>query len=222
MMKKSDECKIVKDLLPNYLENLTELETNEFIEKHIENCGECEQSLKDMKGEIQLHKIQNNKKINAFKKVKRKYRIIIVAILLSIIVIFGLAVHFLINYNIIQNQSGKYEIVKTTPNYDIRNDTYIILKGYIDEGLKADITYIATINENDICINIRQISQEYSKQFAQEEFERLQRMDLDVVTNLKLQDSRIYQNLNLFNGKTKDELIENFKNSFKNVSIIYI
>ena len=35
------ECKIVQDLLPNYLEKVTTEETNEFIENHIGKCKEC-------------------------------------------------------------------------------------------------------------------------------------------------------------------------------------
>ena len=88
-MKKSEECKIVKDLLPNYLEDLTDSITNDFIEKHIENCNDCEQTLKDMKGEIQLNKIQNNKKINALKKAKKIY---ILKFILILILIVGIAI----------------------------------------------------------------------------------------------------------------------------------
>lgn len=218
-MKKSEECKIVKDLLPNYLENLTDSITNDFIEKHIENCNDCEQTLKDMKGEIQLNKIQNNQKINALKKAKKIYILKFILILILIVGIAISVVCFFSNYSIKKNDKNQYEIVKTTPDFKINNCTYVVLKGYIDDKLKADITYIATINEKNICVNIRQISQEYSEEFAQEEYDRLKRANFDVVTNVKLQEGRIYQNLNLFNGKTKDELIENFKNSFKNVTI---
>ena len=218
-MKKSEECKIVKDLLPNYLEDLTDSITNDFIEKHIENCNDCEQTLKDMKGEIQLNKIQNNKKINALKKAKKIYILKFILILILIVGIAISVVYFFSNYSIKKNDKNQYEIVKTTPDFKINNCTYVVLKGYIDDKLKADITYIATINEKNICVNIRQISQQYSEEFAQEEYDRIQRANFDVVTNVKLQEGRIYQNLNLFNGKTKDELIENFKNSFKNVTI---
>ena len=218
-MKKSEECKIVKDLLPNYLENLTDSITNDFIEKHIENCNDCEQTLKDMKGEIQLNKIQNNKKINALKKAKKIYILKFILILILIVGIAISVVYFFSNYSIKKNDKNQYEIVKTTPDFKINNCTYVVLKGYIDNKLKADITYIATINEKNICVNIRQISQQYSEEFAQEEYDRIKRANFDVVTNVKLQEGRIYQNLNLFNGKTKDELIENFKNSFKNVTI---
>ena len=34
-MKEKRECKIVQDLLPNYVDGLTNEETNKYIEEHI-------------------------------------------------------------------------------------------------------------------------------------------------------------------------------------------
>ena len=45
-MKNEKECNIIRDLLPNYIEKLTNNDTNEFIEKHIENCKKCNDLLK--------------------------------------------------------------------------------------------------------------------------------------------------------------------------------
>ena len=33
-----NKCKIVTDLLPNYIENLTSEDTNKFIEEHLNSC----------------------------------------------------------------------------------------------------------------------------------------------------------------------------------------
>ena len=55
-MKEKKECKIVQDLLPNYIEGLTTKETNEYIEEHINNCVECQTILKNMKDDINLNK----------------------------------------------------------------------------------------------------------------------------------------------------------------------
>ena len=40
----SKDCKIVEDLLPNYMEHLTNDETNNFIEEHLSNCKNCEKT----------------------------------------------------------------------------------------------------------------------------------------------------------------------------------
>ena len=50
-MNKKD-CKIVQDLLPNYVDNLTQKETNDFLEDHLKNCEECSKKLDAMKAEI--------------------------------------------------------------------------------------------------------------------------------------------------------------------------
>ena len=52
-MNMSKECEIVRDLLPLYAEGLTSEASNEFVEKHLKDCAECTQLLKDMREEPQ-------------------------------------------------------------------------------------------------------------------------------------------------------------------------
>lgn len=40
-----NECSIVKDLLPNYIENQISTSTKDFVEKHITSCSECKETL---------------------------------------------------------------------------------------------------------------------------------------------------------------------------------
>ncbi|KIL51573.1 hypothetical protein KP77_10850 [Jeotgalibacillus alimentarius] len=49
-MKK--ECNVIQDLLPLYAENLTSVETNQYIEAHMAHCPECEKLLGDLKKEL--------------------------------------------------------------------------------------------------------------------------------------------------------------------------
>ena len=51
MMK---ECKIVRDLMPNYIDGLTSKESNEYIEKHLETCNDCTTYLNEMKSNVEL------------------------------------------------------------------------------------------------------------------------------------------------------------------------
>ena len=57
-MKNEKNCKIIQDLLPNYIENLTNEETNIFIEEHLNTCSNCKNILENMQNEI-----KNAKKI---------------------------------------------------------------------------------------------------------------------------------------------------------------
>ena len=47
-MNKKD-CKIIQDLLPNYVEVLTNDETNHFIEGHLKECKNCNETYLNMK-----------------------------------------------------------------------------------------------------------------------------------------------------------------------------
>ena len=50
------DCKIVRDLLPSYIDGLTSKETNEFIKKHISECSDCSIVYENMKS-IPLEKL---------------------------------------------------------------------------------------------------------------------------------------------------------------------
>ena len=88
----SKDCKIVEDLLPNYMEHLTNDETNNFIEEHLSNCKNCEKTFNSMKENIDSKKIEETKDIDFLKKFSRRFKIvrgILVIILLIFVVIIG-------------------------------------------------------------------------------------------------------------------------------------
>ena len=53
-MKEKKDCKIVQDLLPNYIDKLTSNETNQYIEEHINDCKDCKKILDAMQKDIQI------------------------------------------------------------------------------------------------------------------------------------------------------------------------
>lgn len=89
-MNKKD-CKIVQDLLPNYIDNLTTKESNEFIENHIKECEECNKVLENMKKDLKINDNKKEKKvINFIKKYNKKMRILKL-ILISIVILYILS-----------------------------------------------------------------------------------------------------------------------------------
>jgi len=48
MINKNQECDIISDLLPLYLEEKTSEESGEFIKEHVEHCQECRKNLELM------------------------------------------------------------------------------------------------------------------------------------------------------------------------------
>lgn len=89
MKQNYNYCKIVYDLLPNYIENLTQEETNAFIQKHIAKCDICAKQLEHMSNSIdedQIEPFNQVEEINYLKKIRRKIKLYI--IITSIIIIF--------------------------------------------------------------------------------------------------------------------------------------
>lgn len=52
-MNENVSCKLIQDLLPNYIEHLTSEETNQVIDKHLKTCDECREIYDRMNGEKQ-------------------------------------------------------------------------------------------------------------------------------------------------------------------------
>ena len=84
-MKEINECKIVQDLLPNYIENLTNEETNKYIEEHLKKCENCKKVLENMKKDIQVNDLKRTKKeVKYIKKFSNKMKLLKSIIILII------------------------------------------------------------------------------------------------------------------------------------------
>lgn len=91
-MKEKKICKIIQDLLPNYIENLTSVETNNYIDEHLEGCSECKTILKNMQKEFEVNSQTINKReIKYIKKYSNKIKAL-KFILLVIVIIYALIV----------------------------------------------------------------------------------------------------------------------------------
>lgn len=83
---------VFKDLAPAYIDKLTSEETNEQIEKHMDQCEECRNYLNKMKEDL-LSEDENGRRkdkrnIDYFKKVRSKNRKKIVVIASSLLAMF--------------------------------------------------------------------------------------------------------------------------------------
>ena len=89
-MKK--ECKIIQDLLPNYIEKLTNNETNSFVEEHLKECTECQKIFENMEKDINAKTTKkDNREVNYIKKYNKKLKffknVLLIIILLYVIVV---------------------------------------------------------------------------------------------------------------------------------------
>ena len=110
-MKNSKDCDIVRDLLPNYIENLTGENTNKYIENHIKECENCSQLLNKMRKDITIETNTSDfKKETKFLKKYNKKMKFLRAIIFLIVIIFFLTIarKMFILYNL-QNKVSQSE-----------------------------------------------------------------------------------------------------------------
>lgn len=95
-----NECNIIRDILPLYIERLASVDTVAFVEVHLEKCSECRKELENMKSEISLDEVvsvaceseNDSKPLRKFvRKWKRKKRIVItsLAVVLLVVALLG-------------------------------------------------------------------------------------------------------------------------------------
>lgn len=51
---KEDDCEIIYDLLPSYIEKLTSKTTNKYIKKHLTMCDKCREVYLEMRSNIKI------------------------------------------------------------------------------------------------------------------------------------------------------------------------
>ena len=51
-MSEQNECRIVLDLMPSYVDGICSKESKEYIEKHIDSCAECKKVYDMMKADL--------------------------------------------------------------------------------------------------------------------------------------------------------------------------
>ena len=176
-MEKKKLCNIIKDLLPSYVENLTNDETNSFIESHIANCPECKELLENMQKEIEVNSPKKEEK--NFKYIKRysKRLKIFRNILLVIALVFTLIIAR--RFIIIIDLSNKAYIAESKTNYYIKseyylNKTFIVFEKYNKDEISLEINKIYYIdNPNNV--------EEYINYISDEE-------DLKLVKNMQQQN----------------------------------
>lgn len=132
-MKEKKICKIVQDLLPNYIEKLTNEETNKFIDEHLKECKECQSIFENMKKDFKLNAAKrDDREVKYIKKYSKKMKLF-KTILLIIIAIYVIVVGR--RTIIMGSLSGKANDNQVYDNYYVRlysyqGDTLTITESY--------------------------------------------------------------------------------------------
>lgn len=201
-MKQNRDCKIVQDLLPNYIENLTDQVTNEYIEEHIAKCPECARVLKDMNGEIKLEQINQDKEIKYLKAIKRRVKQTITIVSLLVIIIASCVVGYVYNKSKLQ-----------VNNYTFLRASYI--KEDIEESKDGNIygTMIAVFDEKGICKSVRLFEEGYTEEAVIIRKNIISRIK-NSHTNIKIGEDYLHYNFNMINGYTIEEVKEYLKENY--------
>lgn len=147
-MKEKRDCKIVQDLLPNYVEKLTDEETNKYIEEHLDECTECKKILENIQKDLEINSAKREEReIKYIKKYSNKMRV------LKIILLVILAI-FLITTGrkmiIIASMSKKANKYINSNNYHQASTAYdgnslVKIDVYYKDGKRA--TFLKSITE---------------------------------------------------------------------------
>ncbi len=206
MKSNNRDCKIVQDLLPNYIENLTDEITNEYIEEHIATCAECAQVLKDMNGELKLEQIHQEHEIKYLKGIRKRVRRTILAVTIAVILIAGCVIGYV--YKKSQIQVNNYTFLKAS---------YVVENQDGTEDGKVYGSVIAVFNEREICVSMRIVEKGYTE-------EGINCMKdtfiTDFYTNVKYYKGSLYYNNNAWNGYTKEQVKENWKQNYQELGDI--
>ena len=89
-MKDNLPCAVVRDLLPIYVEGLTEPETNAAVEAHLKTCPACTARLAAMRAPEPPPEAETAKEVDYLKKVKRRsWKRVVLAVLITVLVLTG-------------------------------------------------------------------------------------------------------------------------------------
>ncbi len=94
-MKEIKNCKIVQDLLPNYIDGLTNEETNLFIEEHLKECSKCKQIFENMKQDLTVDKpTRNSREVKYIKKYNIKLKVLRFTVFILLIIALGVMTNY--------------------------------------------------------------------------------------------------------------------------------
>ena len=71
-----NECNIIRDILPLYVEDMVSADTSAFVEEHLEKCPECRAELNKMKNPSAFEPIATDIQVNdaePLKTIKKKW-----------------------------------------------------------------------------------------------------------------------------------------------------
>ena len=154
-MEKKTECEIVQYLLLGYVDETLNKESKKLVEKHLIECENCSERLKEIREDIKENQNNQKKEIDYLKKIRRKSKIksVLIAIGVILLVIFILYMNKFIKINSIMSNANKN--LKSQNYYSekqemLGNGEVAIGKLYYKDGKYKCVNEIYSDEENKI------------------------------------------------------------------------
>jgi hypothetical protein len=96
-----NECNIIRDILPLYIEDMVSADTSAFVEEHLETCAECRANLENLKNTSQIEEVslaEQDNDILPLRTIKKKWQrkkvllictTVLITILISVIGLYS-------------------------------------------------------------------------------------------------------------------------------------
>ena len=138
----SNQCNLIKDILPLYVEDMVSADTREFVSNHLEHCAECRAELEHMRGPVKFTPdidtdIVPLKRIKKDLFIKRLQTIFFTAIIACAVVMIAFGVLTSPKFfpysddllNVVDNHSGEIIVA-----FDDRVTGYTCTKEFYEES----------------------------------------------------------------------------------------
>lgn len=235
-MRKNNECKIIQDLLPSYIDKVTDEVTNQFVEKHLSECEVCKKILKNMNEEVVLDKVNEIKEINYLKKVKRRNQLMIGGFLVIMIIMIGIISKFFTEVSMFPvDDKGNPQYLEafsqwiTNKNKLVQTKVSLIIVKTSWNDVIEPTKVITTTNilifdkKTNICIGNKYCLEGETEEGVKERYE--------ICTSKEAQESGIYEDVQIYDGKlmytfnrwinkSKEEIMNELKEHYKKSEII--
>lgn len=138
-----NQCKIVEDLLPLYIEELTSDETSSFVEEHLQGCEKCAKTHRRMTAPVQ----QEEQNVNYKKSLWMNMVKIVGKVLLTVFVVVGFCAYGLWEWGYLDREwiespdGGRhFEVLDTDAGF-FSGGAYIVTPDGRGRNLYGDTTY---------------------------------------------------------------------------------
>lgn len=213
-MNKND-CNIVRDLLPNYIENLVSKDTKSFIENHLKECSDCSSILDTMNSDIieNQEKLKNDDIIEKEKigTTKRKLtfhkNLIVIISLLLLIFLLVFVSSKIFTYSLLTNVYEAYLNINNSDNYKMTEIS--LYRNYSENENFNFMSEIYYKNGKYKTLTYNDINNNSPEKITYGEINSKEKIDIFIQTN------KMVKSINASIYYKKGQLIKNnFVNSF--------